>query len=125
MAGKLLQMARKDAAKIVKSGGFEEDITISSSSGLTSVIKGIHTKHWINYDTNGLPINSKNAHILINESDLIEKGFTVRSQTGNIDLRKSKILVKDSTGEEKKFVITETYPSETFGLIVCILGDYE
>ena len=126
MSGKILEMARKDAAKFVKSGGFEEDISISSPSGITLEIKGLHSKHWIGFDSTGVQINSKNAHILINENDLKEGGIETRNAiSGNVDLRRFKVVVKDSTLIGKKYVITETYPSETFGLIVCILGDYE
>ena len=62
MSGKLLEAARKDMAKIVQSGGFEEDITFSDpSSGLSAIIKGLHSKHWLSFDTDGNAFNSKNA----------------------------------------------------------------
>lgn len=127
MTGKLLAQARKDARKFTSSGGFEEDITLIHPSGTPFLsFTGIHTKHWISLDTDGNQINSKNAHILIDESVLQQGNYPVRDlKTGNIDLYKHRINVKDSTGIEKSYVINETYPSETFGLIVCILGDFK
>ncbi len=125
MSGFLLSAARKDAQRIITGGGFEEDITVSNPNRtISATIKGTHSKHWISFDTDGNQVNSKNAHITIVESDLTDNGFTVRNQnTGNVDLRKYIIEVKDSTDIIKKYVINETFPSETFGLIVCVLGD--
>lgn len=126
MSGKLLNIARQDAAKIINSGGFEEDIILTNPQGVSKEVKGLHTKHWINYDTQGLQVNSKNAHILINEEELIEKGFETRNLISkNVDLRKWKVSVPDSSIMIKQYLISETYPSETFGLIVCILKDYD
>lgn len=127
MSGKLLIDIRKQSEKFIKSGGFEEDIKLLHPSGLPVLdLKGIHTKHWISFDTDGSQINSKNAHILISEKDLINSLYPYRNlKTKNIDLKKHRIEVKDSSGIVKKYVINETYPSETFGLIVCILSDFE
>ena len=68
MSGNLLTAIKKDAKMFVTSGGFEEDITLSNPSGdLTVNITGFATKHHINFNSDGLPINSKNAHICIDE----------------------------------------------------------
>lgn len=125
MSGKLLELARRDIAKIVQSGGFEEDIIISNPfTGQSIIVKGLHSKHWISYDTDGNPFNSKNAHISIPESVLNVQGFSTRNaKTQNVDMRMYQIAVKDSTGILKTYVINECFPSETTGLIVCILGD--
>jgi len=127
MSGKLLQAARLDALKFISKGGFEEDIVLTHPSGAPFLdITGIHSKHWINFDTNGSQVNSKNAHVLISEKVLIDLEYPVRnSKTGNIDLKNHRITVKDSTLIEKEYIINECWPSETFGLIVCILGDYK
>lgn len=125
MSGKLLEAARKDIAKIVQGGGFEEQIVISDpSNGISLVLNGLHSKHWISYDTDGAIYNSKSAHISILESTLNENGFITRNErTQNVDLKKYQIAVKDSTGIVKNYIINECFPSETTGLIVCILGD--
>jgi hypothetical protein len=127
MSGKLLQIARNDFKKIIQGGGFEESITISNpSTGMVAVIKGLHSKHWISFDGDGNAINSKNAHISLIESTLVENGFETRDpKTGNVNLSKLLISVSDSTNIQKKYVILETFPSETTGVIVCVLGDYK
>jgi hypothetical protein len=124
MSGSLLLQARKDAHSIITSGGFEEDIVLTNTSGFLVNIKGLHTKHWISYDTDGVPMNSKSAHICINEQELNALGYVTRdARTGNVNMQNHKVEVKDATGIVKTYIINETFPSETFGLIVCILGD--
>ena len=127
MSGKLLEQARKDARKFLSSGGFEEEMTLTHPSGAPSLtFKGLHSKHWISFDTDGSQVNSKNAHISISEQFLNENGYVTRNpKTGNIDLYKHRISVKDSTLIEKNYVINEVQPSETFGVIICILGDFK
>lgn len=124
MPGSLLDMARKDAKKIATSVGWEEEIQISSPDKSKSLsIKGWHTKHKIPVQTDGGQISTRNAHILISEDDLID--YPVRDEkNGRIDLKNHFVDVADSTGVVKNFVINESHPSETFGLIVCILGEY-
>jgi hypothetical protein len=125
MSGSLLTKARNDARKILK-GGFSEDITLTTPDDSLSIeTKGLATKHHINFDTDGLAVNSKNAHICLDESNLIELNDTTRNANQEIDLLNHKVSVKDSTNIVKNYVITETFPDETLGLIVCILGDYE
>lgn len=125
MSGSLLAKARNDAKNILK-GGFSEDITLTTPDDVLSIeTKGLSTKHHINFDTDGLPTNSKNAHICLDESDLLSSGYTVRDANQEVRLLNHKVDAKDSTGLVKSYIITETFPDETLGLIICILGDYE
>jgi hypothetical protein len=124
MSGNLLLKARRDAKRIMM-GGFSEDITITTPDDLVTVnTKGLASKHYINFDSDGLPINSKNAHICLDELDLLDKGYTVRNSINEVSILNHKVNVGDSTGIVKNYIITETFPDETIGLIVCILGDY-
>lgn len=127
MSGKILEAARRDAGKIVSEIGFEENIKIQTPDGNTVLeFTGLHSKHWINFDNNGNSVNSKNAHVTIQESKLRAANYPVRNpRSGEVDLLKHKITVKDETLIEKEYVINETFPSETFGLIVCVLGNYK
>lgn len=125
MTGELLNAIRSDAKRYITEGGFQEDITISTPSGSFSLeTTGWHTKHHINFDTDGAPINAKNAHICLDEKKLIEGGYVVRVNE-EVFLLNHKITVKDSSGEDKHYIIKEHFPDETLGLIVCILGDFE
>ena len=125
MVGNILKAARADAKRYTSSGGFEDDITIKTPDGSTTVnIKGSATKHHISFDTDGNQVNSKNAHIRIVEDDLVALGYPVRNASGEGNLRNHLVSVPDSTLVIRNYIITETFPNETMGVIVCILGDY-
>lgn len=125
MPGSLLNRARKDSKKYVTTGGFEENICIQTPDGLKSLsTTGFVSKHWINFDTDGNAANSKNAHICLDEDKLVLGNYPVRNLNQEVFLLKHRVTVKDSSGLDKKYVIIETFPNETLGLIVCILGDY-
>lgn len=124
MPGKLLNLARKDAKNHITKGGFEENITLQTADSLTTVnITGFATKHFINYDSDGLPINTKNVHICINEDDLVALSYPVRNAKNEVALLNHKVTFNDSTGQAKNYVINEQYPDEALGLITCILSD--
>jgi hypothetical protein len=115
MSGSLLNSVRKDALKYATKGGFEEDITLTTPDSNTVLnLKGLATKHWINFDTDGAPVNSKNAHICIPESDLEIASYPAR-RNGEVYLRNHLVSVKDSTGVLKNYVIKEWFPNETLG----------
>lgn len=125
MSGNLMQLARRDSKFFVTSGGFEETITLKNpTTDLTVSLTGFATKHFINFDSDGNPINSKNAHICIDEQLLVSLGYSVRNAKGEVALLKHIVSYPDSTGVVKNYVIREHFPDETLGLIVCILNDY-
>ena len=126
MAGDLLTAARHDARLYATEGGFQENISIETPDGSTNVnITGLATKHHIFFDTDGTVMNGKNAHINIVESQLSDLNYPVRDSNGEVNLINHVVNVADSSGVIKRFIIKENHPSETFGLIVCILGDLE
>ncbi|RDY57708.1 hypothetical protein [Flagellimonas nanhaiensis] len=124
MSGNILQAARADAKKILSSSGFEEDITLTTPDGQTTITtKGLTTKHHLDFDTEG-PVNSKKVHICIDESDLEAKAYPVRNSVNEVDLREHIITVSDSTGNAREYLVSQLFPNETLGLIVCVLEDY-
>ena len=125
MSGSLLNRARKDFRKYITEGGAEESIVLTSANGFSIQTTGWHSKHHINFDANGNAINSKNAHICIHEDDLKAKLYPVRNEAGEVHLFGHKVSAPDSSGVVKDYIIKEWLPSETFGAIVCILGDYD
>lgn len=126
MSGKILKLARHDIKKIVTGGGFEEDfVFFNPTRSQFSFLKGLHSKHWLRFASDGSTMNAKNAHLSVPEESLNEAGFETRGKNGNISLRNYFVLVPDSTGIYKKYVVTECFPSETTGLIVFILSDAE
>lgn len=126
MEGRLLHRHRKLVRRIVSSGEFSDDIRIKSRNGLEFFnIKGWVTKHWLSFDESNRAVESKNAHINISELDLLELGYPVRNDKGEVDLHRDFVSVKDSNGDFKDFIILNHFPDETNGLIVCILGEYK
>ncbi len=125
MSGKLLQQARKDAARFATAGGFEEDIVLKTKDeSIELAVKGLTTNHTQPFDTEGNPVLSNSVHITVSELSLIEGEFPYTSPTtGKVNLNGCKVIKQDNTGELKKFVVRETMPNKTVGLIVCILGD--
>ena len=125
MAGTILESAKADAKKYITEGGFEVDINITTPSDSNSLdTTGWATKHHLSFDTDGAPINAKNAHICLSEEKLSDAGYPVRVDE-EVNLLNHKIIVKDSSGVDKHYTIKENLPDETLGLIICVLGDLE
>jgi hypothetical protein len=82
------------------------------------------SKHHINFDSDGLPINSKNVHVSLDEADLVSQNYNPRNINNEVALINHLVNVKDSTGNLRNYVVIENFPDETLGLITCILGDY-
>jgi len=124
MSGKLLLQARKDVIKIASSGGFQEDILISTKDGsIELAVKGLSSGHHQQFDTEGNPVNAHSTHCTITEQSLIDGAYPYKKQSnGRIDLVHHKIMMKDNTQTERMYVINEQRPNTTTGLIVCILG---
>jgi hypothetical protein len=124
----LLNFARSDWKLILGSKkDFSVDITITRpETGETALVVGLNTKHWfkVDYET-GMIVNTRNAHINISEAELIAAYFPTRNAAGEINIKGCLIRVADSTGIEKDYVITQSHPDETVGVLVCLLGDYK
>lgn len=126
MSGNLLQLAKRDAKHFIKNGGFQETISLTTPDKAKTIsLTGFATKHWINIDTDGNPVNSKNAHVTIDESQLVELGYPVRNAKEEINLINHIVKYVDSSGVEKSYKVRENFPDEVLGLIVLILGDYK
>lgn len=105
---------------------FSAEISFTNKdASQTATINGFISKHnlSINPET-GDPINAKNVHISVVESVLIDAGYTTRNASGEIDLFEHKVEFIDASGQSFAFLIDDVMPSETFGLIVCTLGQF-
>jgi len=103
---------------------FGVEIVFVAPSGETATIAGLHSKHTLSYDADAQRVNHKNTHISSSESLLIAANYPVRIN-GIVSLIGHKITVKDSTGIAKTQQVSEQFPDETIGLILCYLKDYE
>jgi hypothetical protein len=105
--------------------GFSVEITFTDPSGaLSVVVRGLVSKHSfsINPET-GVPVNSRNGHVSIAESVLLDQEYPTRDANDNVDLKGHKVEWVDSSGSNYSYLIDDQWPSMTLGLIVCTLGD--
>lgn len=124
MVGNLLARARQDAKKIVTNLGFQSDVFLINPLSMVFIqLKGLTSKHWIQFDTDGSPINAKNVHLNLVEEDIQALGFETRGKNGNVKLIDYYVIVQDSTNVYKNYQVKEVYPNESLGLIVFILGN--
>lgn len=122
----LYEIAKQDIKNIVtnqnewgKSIRFE-----NPNTSMVVTVTGIHTKHHINIDGDGVPVNSQNAHITVSESSLTSLGYTVRNSRDEVSIVNHYVQVADANGNTIKYVISQTFPDETVGTILCILSSY-
>jgi len=89
-------------------------------------VVGLHTKHHMSFDPDGVAVNTKTASLAIAEKQLVDAGFpNIRNANGDVALKGTLIDVVDSTGIVKKYVTHQIFPDEYLGLLVFILGDYK
>lgn len=124
MVGNLLAQARKDAKHVVTKLGFQNDVFLINNLSMNFIqLKGLTSKHWLQFDSDGSPINAKNVHLNLIEKDIQELGFETRGKNGNVNLLDYYVIVQDSTNNYKKYQVKEVYPNESLGMIVFILGN--
>ena len=123
----LIDVAKKDWQRYTSNENeFGVSITIETPTNSNqATIVGLASKHHIGIDNEGNLVNSKNAHISFSEQLLTDESYPVRNVSGEVDLEHHKVTVKDSTGLDKEYLISEYFQDETVGFIVCILVDYE
>lgn len=122
----LIEQAKKDTLSITSDlAGFSVPMILTTPDGLvTANILGLHTKHHMSVDENGQQINSKNAHASFSELQPGLAGYPVRNANGEVSLYHHKLQAFDSNNNLITYVIQQTFPDETVGLIVVILGDF-
>ena len=121
----LISQALQDIKDITSNlNDFGVEFDLISPANVTTAMIGVHTKHHLGLNTDGVPVNSKTASLAFSEGNL-PIGVSVRNVAGEVKLKGWRINVKDSTGGEKQYIIREWFPDEMIGLIVCILGDFE
>lgn len=101
-------------------------LTFFKVSGQNEVtINGMATRHHlgIDPDTRTL-VNSRNTQCTIHENLLKEAGFTTRNANNDVILKGVYVRYADHTGVSKVYVIAETYPDDTLGIIVCTLNQF-
>lgn len=124
----LIEQAKADIEEIVSDldTGFGWAITlVKAITEETITLNGLYSKHHLGVDTDGNRINAKNAHISVAEGLLVAGNYPVRNAKNEVFLKGDKVTVTDISGVTFQYKISENYPSETTGLIVCLLEDFE
>lgn len=121
----LLDQAKADIEQITtNTDEWARTMVFTAPDSSTAQVRGTHAKHHLSVDSDGVPVNSRNAHVSVAEQEFIDAGYTIRNSEGKVSLKDHTVTVKDSTGNDVTYIIREWYPDETIGLIVCILGDF-
>jgi len=90
----------------------------------TVTVRGLISKHNLSIDPDtGRPVSSKNVHLSIAEKVLIDAGYETRNYKNEIDIKWHMATFSDASGSSFSYYINTFMPSETTGLIVCILGE--
>lgn len=122
----LIEQAKNDWQRFTSDPkAFGTSITLTAPTAEVAVVVGLATKHHISIDTDGNVVNTKNAHISISEQLLVDALYPVRTGGDEVTLIDHHVSYADSTGTVKEYVIKETFPDETVGMITCILNDFE
>lgn len=124
----LIEQAKQDIQDILADDetGFGWTVTLTKkNTGETITLPGLYSKHHLKIDTDGNPINGKNAHLSVAEGTFVARGYPVRNSKNEVYMRDDQVTVTDISGIEFKYKIGENFPSETTGLIVCLLEDIE
>lgn len=119
-----LNKAKNDWNRFLTNGGFAVEATLTPAGGQPVSVNCLAMKHHNSVDTDGMPINSKNVHASFSESNLTGLGLNVRDTNGEVNMRNWILTYPDSSETDKSYIVKETMPDETVGIIVCILGDY-
>lgn len=127
----LIERAKNDAKTFLeKTGGFGVAITLTrpataTEAEQTASVTGYHTKHHTSWDPeSGEVIDGKRAHIAVSEESLDDAGYTVRNADQEVSMVGHRVTVADSTDVAKQYIVRQTFPEETLGWIVMILGDF-
>lgn len=121
----LFDRAKMDIEQITSDpDGWTEEVQFIAPTGETTTIRCIKSKIHLGVDSDGNAINSRRGHISFSEKFLNDANYPLRTN-GEVNLRRHRVKLKDSTGAVNDWIIREWFPDETVGLITCMLVDYE
>lgn len=105
-------------------GEWSVPITFTPKIGSQVVVSGFTTKHYDTYESDGVSVSGKFSHCSVLEQKLLDLGYTVRNESGKVDLDGHLVTWTDMLGTTKTYIISNTEPDSRIGLIMCMLGDY-
>lgn len=127
----LIERAQQDAKTFTtNTNDFGVSITLTKPADVSNpevsvTVVGYHTKHHTSWDPeSGEVVDGKRAHITVSEEALTDEGYPTRNSDQEVAMVGHRVTVSDSSGVSKNYVVRQTFPDETLGLIVMILGDF-
>lgn len=121
----ILDKAKAHARRIAEQA-FDLDITLKDPEGISATIKGLGTHHNTSVDTDGVLFNSPNIHITFHEDTLIAANSAYNYKKNGVPTLKGHTAsFVDNLGTTHEYMIEETMPDRTVGLVVCMCQKYE
>lgn len=123
----LIEQARLDVLQITTNADeFAVPVLFTAPDTSTALINARPNKHSLSIDPDtGGAVNQKKVTLSVSEYALVVVGYKTRNDRNDVALIGHVVEWKDSTGLVSKYVIRETWPDGTLGLIVCMLGDFK
>ncbi len=127
----LRDLAVRDIARITTNidSGFAAQLFITAPTSDTFTINGLQSNHRITVDGEGKQDNAKNVHCSFSESEVVALGISIRNSRNEVHLKDYTVRIDLNVAGVPSpgitYRIREWWPSETTGLIVCLLGDIE
>jgi len=122
------ERARRDMRRFTAddSGFFAVSCVIKTPDvGTSIVVKGLHTRHWMGFDPDGVAVHTAIASLGVAEQQFIDGGFVIRDSNDEVGMKGFLIDAPDSNGNIKNYVLREVFPDENLGLLILILGEYK
>jgi len=123
----LIDRARIDMQNITgNTNDFAVPCVVKTPDGATTInVTGLHTRHWMSFDPDGVAVHTATASLAVSEKQFIDGGFAVRDANGEVDMKGDLIDAPDANGVVQTYVLREVFPDEALGLLVLILGEYK
>jgi len=118
----LIEKIQRDARRFVSNGNnFAVPITFSNGT-LSVTVNGTVKRHHTHYNDMGVAVSSSEASCTVHEKDLIAAGYIIRDGNGRVSMANNYASWQDSNGTLIRYKITQWFPDDLLGLIVCILS---
>lgn len=123
----LEQRARKDMQRITgNTNDFAVPCVVKTPDEASTIdVSGLHTRHWMSFDPDGVAVHTVTASLAVAEQQFIDGGFDVRDANGEVNLKGYLIDAPDSNEVIQHYVLREVFPDENLGLLILIFGEYK
>ena len=116
----IMELVKRDTANIVGNlEGFGVSMVFTNGT-VTKTLTGTTSSHFLKVDPDtGQAMRGRNVHVTVSMTALTDAAYPFRNGNNEVALVGHRVTVEGVT-----LIIREVWPDETFGIIVCILGDF-